>query len=281
MTARHRELTSFLLLVAALVTETTTPASDSLYRDSPTGKSNEMRIVSRLAEEKKPFADLWQQYKTAASPEYRRMMLMILISRPSREMTPDIDQELCSCFETSPDPDTALLLGMCTSGRSHDLLSAQRKTTDEKLGKAVRLALARRGDGPAETAFVEEFLRQPVARGERVDWETDQASRESIRNLEYIGSPRCILALFDAAISTQETGTNRISSAAVSFSPMVASMRDFLARIDVPMPSRANKQEMTDWWKNHRAKVSIRLKDKETGGDLPRLKPMRIVVSRD
>jgi len=249
-----------------------------LLGNSITGTSNEVTIVSRIAEGEKSFSDLWQQYKAATSSEYRRMMLSILVSRSNGEMSSEIEQELCSRFEASPDPDIALLLGMCTSARSLDLLASHQTTTNQTLGKAVCLALARRGDEMAENAFINEFLRQPVGRGELVEWATDQASIESVRHLEYIGRPRCILVLFDAAISMQGKETNTVSTAVVSASRMIANMRDFLARIGVSMPEHPSKYEITEWWRDNRAKVSECLNEK--GDDLPRLKPIRIVISQ-
>lgn len=235
--------------------------------------------MGRAAEEKKSFPVVWQRCKTASSPELRRALVMMLAARPNREVTAEIDRELCSRFESSADPDTALLLGMCASDGSLQLLAGRERADSCELRNAVRLALARRGNSEAETAFVEEFLRQAVGRGEPVNWAMDQKSRECVRNLEYIGSPKCLLAFCEATVSIQAQEMGKAPFTAGSALPMVAIMMDFLGRIGLPMPAHSNRLELMDWWTSNRAIMCARLNDKAE--ELPRLEPMRIVVPRE
>ena len=208
MTTFNHEVAFCLLLSSALLYGVVVRASEHSTDETTSATADRVQIVNRVQEESKSLEVLWQQYKATTSLEYRRMTLMIMTSRPSREMTPEIDREVCNRFEKAPDPDLAMLLGMCTSERSLHLLSTHEKALDQSLANAVRLALARRGDANMERAFIEEFLRQPAGKGASVDWATDKASGDSIRNLEYIGSPQCVLALFDSAVSMLEKETN-------------------------------------------------------------------------
>jgi len=223
-----------------------------------------------------PLSSTWRRYNSARSDKMRQVLVWMMTTHRNQDMSPEIENEICRSFEMEPSVDGALLLGMCSSDKSLNLLLSHEKTTNSNLLNAINLARARRGNAVIEENFIQDFNLQLVGKGILVSGGLDSASVKSVHDLEYIGSRRCILALFDATVSIQEKEITAVRGVAAS--NMVKWMHDFLDRIKIPMPKKANKQEIMNWWKENRIKVNDRLQEK--GVDLPRLTPLRGIGRR-
>lgn len=220
----------------------------------------------------RPFAELWDKYKASPSAEYRRVIVSLMTERENMEVTDSIDRDICSSFAEIPTADAALLLGMCNSGRSRDLLRQHTEATNAELAEACRLGLARRGDKAAEAFFIEKYVEQSRGQTKGADGNQVDALIASVCRLEYIGSVDAILAVFDSV------GLDAISSAdgvAVK-RDTAANMRAFLAQVGVPVPSAPSEKELKQWWGENRDAVGKILRDKK---DLPRLKMSRVIKS--
>ena len=229
--------------------------------------------VIRLNDERqKPFAELWDKYKASSSAAYRRVIVSLMTERENMEVTDSIDCEICSSFAENQTADAALLLGMCNSGRSRDLLRQHTEATDTELAEACRLGLARRGDKAAEAFFIEKYVEQSRGQAKGTDRNQTDALIESICRLEYIGSVDAILAVFDSV------GSDSISSAdgVTVKRDTAANMRAFLAQVGAPVPPASSGKELKQWWDENRGAVSKVLRDKK---DLPRLKMSRVIKS--
>lgn len=227
--------------------------------------------VIRLNDERqRPLAELWDKYKASSSAEYRRVIVSLMTERENMEVTDSIDLEICSSFAEIPTADAALLLGMCSSGRSRDLLKRHTEATDTELAEACRLGLARRGDKAAEAFFTERHVEQSGGQTKRAGGNQVDALIASICRLEYIGSVDAILAVFDSV------GLDAISSAdGVTVKRDTATnMRTFLAQVGAPVPPASSEKELKQWWAENRDAVGKILRDKK---DLPRLKASRVI----
>jgi len=219
-----------------------------------------------------PLFSTWVRYNSARSDQMRQILVWMMTTHRNQDMLPEIEHEICRRFETEPSVDGTLLLGMCSSDQSLNLLISHEKTTNSDLLSAIKLARARRGNVATEQEFIQEFKLQLIGKGMLANNGVDSKSIESARHLEYIGSIKCILALCDAIISIQEKETTAVRNTSASL--MVKWMHNFFDNIKIPMPEKANKQELVDWWKENRIKVSKRLQEK--GVNLPRLTPLHL-----
>jgi hypothetical protein len=243
-------------------------AVNGIQRVDP--KDVEMFKFNDVYEE--PLSSTWARYNSARSDQMRQILVWMMTTHRNQDMSPEIEHEICRRFERKPSVDGALLLGMCSSDQSLNLLLSHEKTTSPDLLSAIKLARARRGNVATEQEFIQEFKLQLMGKGMLANNGVDQKSEESARHLEYIGSIKCILTLCDAIISIQEKETTAVRSTSASL--MVKWMHAFLEKIKVPMPEKADKQELVDWWKETRLKVSNRLQEK--GVNLPRLTPLHL-----
>lgn len=229
-------------------------------------------VIKLEAEEQRPLPDLWEKYKASPNPEYKRVIGALMTQRSNAAVTSELDGEICEAFAKHPTEETALLLGMCNSTRSHDLLKRNSGSEDPKLAEARRLALARRGDKHAEDSFVDSYRQQLKNRtGASGRAYVDQLM-SAVDNLEYIGSVEAILAVFDSVGSQEMDSHNDV----VVTRNTTANMRTFLDEVGVPVPADLDEEELAQWWKQNRAVVQETLRDAE---HLPRLKKSRIVRS--
>ena len=97
-----------------------------------------------------------KEYKRTHNP----MILEIMLNRANSEVSEQIDKEICDLFEGSVSIENALLLGMCSSERSLQLLKQHIQDRDDKIADGVRLAFARRDDKKWEEFYIKEFLLQ-------------------------------------------------------------------------------------------------------------------------
>ena len=227
--------------------------------------------VIRLEEEdQRSLPDLWEKYKASPNPQYKRVIGALMTHRSNAAVTSELDDEICEAFVEQPTDEMALLLGMCNSTRSHDLLKRNSVSEDPKLAEACRLALARRGDKHAEDSFIDSYRQQSMKRIGVTDREHGVQQMSAVNKLEYIGSLEAILAVFDS-VGSQEMGSH--NDIVVSRNTM-ENMRAFLSVIGVSVPPDLNEKELAQWWKQNRAAVKQTLRDTD---DLPHLKKSRII----
>ena len=241
---------------------------DVLVGFGTVGDTQAVRVVNINQMKTNSFANLWCQYRVNRD----WVVLRIMIGRSSCEITEQTDQEICDLFNSAPTGQLALLLGMCNSGRSRDLLRQHTEATDTELAEACRLGLARRGDKAAEALFIEKYVEQSGGQAKGTDRNQTDALIESICRLEYIGSVDAILTVFDSV------GLDAMSSAdgVTVERDTAANMRAFLAQVGAPVPPASSGKELKQWWDENRGAVSKVLRDKK---DLPRLKMSRVIKS--
>jgi len=256
---------TFLLYCLHLFAEAGT---DSVQRVDP----ESVPVVCLRDERQSSLSALWDKYKASSSAKHRRVVMALLTDRPNTEVSDSIDREICAHFAEDPTADTALLLGMCHSDRSRNLLEQYTTATDMELAEACRLGLARQGDKAAEALFIEKYVQQAEGQTRKAGGNGVDALIASICRLEYIGSADAILAVFDsvgsdAMASADDVTVNRNTA---------ANMRAFLTQVGVSVPSGLSEDALAQWWDENRDAIGEILREKK---DLPRLKKSRIIKS--
>lgn len=227
--------------------------------------------VIRLNDEsQESLSKLWRKFKASPSLEYKRVIGALITDRPNKAISDTIDRDICALFAKEPIVELALLLGMCSSDDSRNLLEQFVDASDPELSSACRLALARRGDKAAETFFLKRHEQEVKRLAEITDESQKDAFVTSLRNIEYIGSAECIIMIFDC-VGLDALNIGR--DAGVT-SDTATNMRTFLDEIGISVPLNLNQKDFARWWDENRDAVGDTLRKKEF---LPRLKRSRII----
>jgi len=214
-------------------------------------------------------AVLFKKYKSSKQ-QSKRYLEFLMSERSNADVSYGMDEKLCDIFIETPNAGTALLLGMCNSTRSLNLLQENLGHKDAKITDACRLGLARRGDSDAEEYFVQKHAQAVKDWKSREERGPHDALDDSIQNLEYIGSAVAILAIFDNVELLTNTAKRRNDTK--------TNMIAYISEIGLSVPSNLSNDAFAQWWKDNRElvkKVLLEMKD------LPRMKRTRVIHSID
>jgi len=224
-----------------------------------------------------PLAEIWSGQAHDRGMQ-GKSLLTCLAQRSTSEVTSDLDNDICASFEAEPSSTNALFLGLCTSERSRRLLLESKDHPDPAVRDSVRLALARRGDSDYTRQFIQQYQANPISRKLTVALAKDREAKETVRRLEYIGTPDALTALFDGAAShalAEEpfSGSNRV----IVHSTTLQNFRDFMIAMGVSIPDTVSTgRDLANWWKENRERLVALMRQKES--TLPRIRGTRFGI---
>ncbi len=219
-----------------------------------------------------PLSILWKKYKCSSSPEYKQVITALMTDRMNKDVSSSIDGEICHFFIEEPTAEMALLLGMCNSVRSRDLLEQYTNATNIKLAESCQLGAARRGDKTAEMLFITKYALQLEKCRKEPKPQNVEILMKLQWKLEYIGQAESILAIFNSI------GLNEIiaGSGITVVRDTADKMQIFLAQIGVFLPKPLSEKNLAKWWVDNQNYVSKIIRNKK---DLPQWKKSRSLIT--
>jgi hypothetical protein len=106
----------------------------------------------------------------------------------------------------------------------------------------------------------------------------DSAPKNTVRRLEYIGTPDALTALFDGTAShaladEPFSGSNGVSA----HSTALRNFRDFMTALGVSIPDTVSTgRDLANWWKENRERLVELMRQKES--TLPRIRGTRFGI---
>lgn len=240
-----------LLLYLLVFFNTSSAEEESIQKVAP----DKIEVIKIDELQKKNLSHLWESFKFAKSSQLRKTIVAIISGRIDVEIPVAIDSDICNEFAVSPTPDLALLLGMCKSSGSEELLKQNQDSEDEKLANACNLGLARKGNKDAALVYIN--LYNNLAKQSQNQLQLKNKI-ELIRKLEYIGSVETITTLFDDMESRLPSKYN--SYGIRDDGPVI--MHECLSEVDSQVAKKMTVEEMLVWWKRNRNRAVVLIEEK-------------------
>jgi hypothetical protein len=204
------------------------------------------------------FNDLWKTYLTG-NPLQKAKVVCSLNQIPKVFVSNQLEIDICSTFSDNPTADKALFLGMCKSSNSLDLLNRSITNNSLDVERAVKLALARRGNQEYEALFIRQYVSHPISQKATLNLIKDPSSYQVIWDLKYIGSPNSIATLFDSVGTPREYDSKNISISRIT----PTDIQNFLRAVGVDVPDTiTTDQRMATWWKKQSRADSFEVEPK-------------------